>query len=89
MPAIKRRLGVPESDWSCHTTEVAGLAIEGHVPLVQVQAALAQRTPTLGGLAVRGMPRGSPGMEMPDGTKDAFDVLAFDKQGNTLVFAKG
>jgi hypothetical protein len=54
-----------------------------------VQAALASRTPTLAGLAVGGMPRGSPGMEMPDGSKDAFDVLAFDKQGNTRVFAKG
>lgn len=89
MPGIKRRLGVPQTAWSCHTTEVAGLVIEGHVPLSHVEVALASRTPTLAGLAVRGMPRGSPGMEMPDGSKDAFDVLAFDKQGNTRVFAKG
>jgi hypothetical protein len=89
MPGIKRRLGVPHTAWSCHTTEVAGLAIEGHVPLLHVQEALASRTPTIAGLAVRGMPRGSPGMEMPDGSKDAFDVLAFDKHGNTRVFAKG
>jgi hypothetical protein len=89
MTGIKRRLGVPQTAWSCHTTEVAGLVVEGHVPLLHVQAALASRTPTLAGLAVGGMPRGSPGMEMPDGSKDAFDVLAFDKQGNTRVFAKG
>ncbi len=86
MPAIKTRLGVPESLVSCHTTAVGGYAVEGHVPLADVTRLLDERPKDIRGIAVAGMPRGSPGMEMPDGSKDAFQVMAFDAAGNTSVF---
>ena len=86
MPAIKTRLGVPEALASCHTTTVGGYAVEGHVPLEDVARLLKDQPKGIRGLAVAGMPRGSPGMEMPDGSKDAFQVMAFDAAGNTSVF---
>ena len=66
MPAIKRQHGVPEELASCHTTIVDGYAIEGHVPLAAVARLLGERPNGIRGIAVPGMPRGSPGMEMPD-----------------------
>jgi hypothetical protein len=89
MGALKQRLGVPGTLWSCHTAEVAGLVFEGHVPLEHVSAVLRKRPQGLVGLAVAGMPRGTPGMEMPDGAKDPYEVIAFDKTGQTRVFARG
>lgn len=86
MPAIKTRLGVPEALASCHTATVGGYAVEGHVPLEDVARLLKERPKPIRGIAVAGMPRGSPGMEMPDGSKDAFQVMAFDAAGNTSVF---
>lgn len=88
MPGVKRRLGVPEALASCHTTTVGGYAIEGHVPLTDVQRLLAQRAAGIKGLAVPGMPAGSPGMEMPDGRTEPYEVLAFDASGATRVFAR-
>lgn len=88
MPARKKALGVPEALASCHTAQVAGLVFEGHVPIEHVRRLMASNERGWSGLAVPGMPRGSPGMEMPDGSKDPFDVIAFDKRGNTSVFAK-
>lgn len=89
MPAIKRKHGVPQSLASCHTALVGGYAIEGHVPLADVARLLNERTPGIKGIAVPGMPRGSPGMEMPDGAKDAFEVIAFDGAGTTRSFNVG
>ena len=86
MPAIKTRLGVPEALASCHTTTVGGYALEGHVPLEDVARLMERQPKGIRGLAVAGMPRGSPGMEMRDGAKDAFQVMAFDAAGNTSVF---
>ena len=86
MAAIKRQYGVPDELLSCHTTVVGGYAIEGHVPLGDVDRLLKERPVGVKGLAVPGMPRGSPGMEMPDGSKDRFEVLAFDAAGRTSVF---
>lgn len=86
MPAIKAKLGVPESLASCHTTIVGGYAVEGHVPLADVIRLLDERPKDIRGIAVAGMPRGSPGMEMPDGSKDAFQVMSFDAAGNTSFF---
>lgn len=88
MPARKKALGVPEALASCHTVEVAGLVFEGHVPIAHIRQLLASNEGGLAGLAVPGMPRGSPGMEMPDGSKDPFDVIGFDRRGNTSVFAR-
>lgn len=86
MPAVKQRHGVPEALSSCHTAIVGGYAIEGHVPLAHVKRLLAERPAGIRGIAVPGMPRGSPGMEMPDGSKDPFKVMAFDAAGKTSDF---
>lgn len=87
MPAVKQRTGVPETLSSCHTAIVGGYVIEGHVPLANVKRLLAERSAGIRGIAVPGMPRGSPGMEMPDGAKDPFKVMAFDAAGKTSVFS--
>ena len=86
MPAIKARLGVPEALASCHTATVGGYALEGHVPLAAVVRLLEEKPKDVRGIAVAGMPRGSPGMEMPDGSKDDFEVMAFDAAGRISVF---
>lgn len=86
MPAIKRQYGVPEELASCHTAIAGGYAIEGHVPMEDVARLLKERPSGIKGIAVAGMPRGSPGMEMPDGSKDPFQVMAFDASGRTSVY---
>jgi len=76
--SAKLALGVPTSAWSCHTTQVGGYAVEGHVPLEAVERLLSER-PKVDGIALPGMPAGSPGM---NGTKTApFQVVAFDASG--------
>lgn len=74
MDAVKARLGVPVNLRSCHTAEVAGYVIEGHVPVAALQRLLDER-PQAVGLAVPGMPAGSPGME--GGEPEVFDVVIF------------
>ena len=86
MAAIKRQYGVPDALLSCHTAVVGGYAIEGHVPIEDVKRLLEQRPPKLKGIAVAGMPLGSPGMEVPDGTKEPFEVMAFDSAGRISPF---
>ena len=86
MPAVKRQHGVPEELASCHTTLVGGYVLEGHVPLDDVKRLLKNRPAGVKGIAVAGMPRGSPGMEMPDGSRDPFQVMAFDASGRISVF---
>ncbi len=86
MPAVKAKLGVPEALASCHTATVGGYTVEGHVPLADVARLLEEKPKGIRGIAVAGMPRGSPGMEMPDGSRDAFQVMAFDASGNTTLF---
>ena len=83
---VRRRLGLPDAFASCHTATVGGYVLEGHVPAADVKQLLARRPVALG-LAVPGMPQGSPGMETPDGQRDAYDVLLIDKQGKAAVFA--
>ncbi|MDQ3673257.1 MAG: DUF411 domain-containing protein [Gemmatimonadota bacterium] len=85
MTEIKRGLGVPESLESCHTGVVNGYVIEGHVPAADIKRLLKAK-PKVAGLAVPGMPMGSPGMEGP--RTDRYDVLSFDKRGKTRVYAK-
>jgi hypothetical protein len=85
MAAVKARLGVPEELASCHTTEVSGLVVEGHVPLETVERMLRERPQGLRGIAVPGMPAGSPGMEVPDGTRQPYQVIAFFEDGRTSV----
>lgn len=86
MPSVKRRFGVPEALASCHTTVAGGYVIEGHVPLADVRRLLAARPANVKGIAVPGMPLGSPGMESPDGHRQPFEVLAFDAAGRVTPF---
>jgi len=87
MTAVKARLGVPQELASCHTTEVADLTVEGHVPIDAVERMLRERPQGLRGIAVPGMPAGSPGMEMPDGRTEPFQVIAFFEGGRTSDYA--
>jgi hypothetical protein len=82
---IKERLGVPASLSSCHTAEVDGYFIEGHVPAADIRKLLSER-PKAKGLTVPGMPAGSPGMEVPSGRVDPYEVLLVNKDGSTSVF---
>mgnify|MGYP002778457665 CR=1 FL=1 len=83
--AVRGRLGIPMRLGSCHTAQVGGYAVEGHVPAREIKRLLAEK-PKAVGLAVPGMPIGSPGME--DGSRrDAYDVLLVRADGSTEVFA--
>lgn len=82
--AVKQRLGVPGHLASCHTAVIGDYVIEGHVPADAIRRLLAER-PEVAGLAVPGMPMGSPGMEGP--RKDPYDVIAFGTDGGEFVFA--
>jgi len=73
---VKRRLGVPDDLAACHTAEVAGYIIEGHVPAAALKRFLAEK-PNAKGLAVPGMPIGSAGME--GGRPEKYDVVLFDQ----------
>jgi len=83
---VKDGLGIPARLRSCHVAVAGGYAFEGHVPGDLVAKVLRER-PKIAGLAVPGMPVGSPGMEM-GARKDAYDVIAFTKTGKTSVYAK-
>ncbi len=85
--AVKKEHNVPEKLWSCHTALVGGYAVEGHVPAQVVQRLLKER-PSIAGLAVAGMPMGSPGMEHGD-HKEPFEVLSFTCCGDLKVYAQG
>jgi hypothetical protein len=85
--AARSRLGIPMRLGSCHTAQVEGYVIEGHVPAREIQRLLSER-PSAVGLAVPGMPIGSPGMDGPVyGTrKDPYDVLLVRKDGSTTSY---
>jgi hypothetical protein len=78
LDAIKTRLGVPSDLAACHTAQVAGYIVEGHVPAAALERLLAEK-PSAAGLAVPGMPIGSPGME--GGTPEPYDVILFGPAG--------
>lgn len=84
---IKTRVGVPAGKGSCHTAEVGGYFIEGHVPAADIKRLLAER-PAAKGLVLPDMPMGSPGMELPDGTTQPYTVELVGNDGQTEVFAK-
>ncbi len=84
---VKRTYGVPASAASCHTGLVNGYVIEGHVPADAILKVLREK-PAIAGLAVPGMPAGSPGMEVPGGQVQPYTVLAFDKNGKTTEYQK-
>ena len=82
---LKDELGVPKAVRSCHTALVGGYLIEGHVPATDIRRLLAER-PKVAGLAVPGMPAGSPGMAEP-GKEGDYEVVAFQSNGSTSRFA--
>jgi hypothetical protein len=83
---VKAAHGVPPEMHSCHTGLIDGYAIEGHIPAREVRRFLKER-PDVAGLAVPGMPLGSPGMEVPGTKPRPYTVLTFDRSGQTKVFA--
>lgn len=85
--AFKKVHDIPADLASCHTAIIDGLAFEGHVPIADMKRVLATRPKGVSGLAVAGMPMGSPGMEMPGMRAQAYDVIAFGT-GHRSVFAK-
>ncbi len=85
--AVKGAYRVPKQLSSCHTATVGGYVVEGHVPAWDVRRVLKER-PAFVGIAVPGMPAGSPGMETPGAKPQPFNVMSFDKAGSTQVFAR-
>ena len=85
---MKDRLGVPEKLRSCHTAFVGGEVIEGHVPAELVKKYLRSDTAKAQGLAVPGMPVGSPGMEVEGRPAESYRVMAFTKDGRVGVYAR-
>lgn len=83
---VKARLGVPQALASCHTSEVSGYVVEGHVPAEAIRRLLSER-PDAKGLAVAGMPTGSPGMEVPGTPPDTYEVVLFGPSGQS-TFAR-
>lgn len=83
---IKKSLGVPADKASCHTAQVGDYFVEGHVPADDVKRLLAEH-PDARGLAVPGMPAGSPGMEVPVGQEQPYAVELIAKDGSSLHFA--
>ncbi len=86
LAAVKTRYQVPIELQSCHTAIVDGYIIEGHVPVAEIERLLIER-PDIVGLAVPGMPVGSPGMEVEGATVQPYEVIAFDQSGRTEIFA--
>lgn len=84
---LKAEKGVPATLTSCHTATVGDYVIEGHVPAESIDRLLAEH-PAVEGLAVPGMPIGSPGMEMPGQPAEPYDVVAFGAGGARSVFEK-
>lgn len=87
LSSIKARHNVPAATQTCHTGVISGYVVEGHVPASDVKRMLKER-PAIAGIAVPGMPAGSPGMEVPGIKAPAYQVLSFDKRGQTRVFAQ-
>jgi hypothetical protein len=82
----KERVGIPVAMGSCHTAEVGGYFVEGHVPAEDIKRLLRER-PDAKGLTVPGMPSGSPGMEAPSEKVQPYDVYLVSKNGSTSVYA--
>jgi hypothetical protein len=83
---VKQRVGIPYGMGSCHTAEVGGYFVEGHVPMDDIKRLLRER-PDAKGLTVPGMPAGSPGMEVPSGQVQPYDVMLVKRDGTTAVFS--
>lgn len=87
MAAVKKAQGVPAALQSCHTALIRGVVIEGHVPPEDIKRLIASRRKGVKGLAVPGMPAGSPGMDVGHNLRHRYQVIAFDAAGRRSVFA--
>ncbi|HKU16977.1 MAG TPA: DUF411 domain-containing protein [Steroidobacteraceae bacterium] len=83
---VKQRVGIPYGMGSCHTAEVGGYFVEGHVPMDDIKRLLRER-PDAKGITVPGMPAGSPGMEVPSGEVQPYDVVLVGRDGSTSVYS--
>ena len=86
MDEIKDQYNVPQELESCHTAIVDGYVIEGHVPATEILRLLSDR-PNVLGIAVAGMPVGSPGMEIDGFDTEPYDVVTFDQTGEIKIYA--
>jgi len=86
LDALKQKHGIPGTAQSCHTGVVGGYVVEGHVPVSDVLRMLKER-PAVAGIAVGGMPLGSPGMEVPGRKPHMYNVVTFAKQGALKVYS--
>jgi len=86
MAGVKKRLGIPDKLASCHTTQVGGYFVEGHVPAADIKRLLAQK-PKAAGISVPGMPIGAPGMEHGD-HKQPYATVLVGKDGKLSLFAR-
>ncbi|NEO24539.1 MAG: hypothetical protein F6K57_36190 [Moorea sp. SIO4A5] len=84
MSAVKEKYNVPQDLASCHTAIINGYAIEGHVPANDIKRLIKEK-PDIAGIAVPGMPLGTPGMEAGE-RKESFAVLAFSRNGESNIF---
>ena len=87
MDAVKQRLGVPDGQRSCHTASVGGYFVEGHVPAADIRRLLKDK-PAARGIAVPGMPLGSPGMEVPAGTVQPYTVELVTRDGAAKAYSR-
>jgi len=87
LTAVFAEHAVPSDLASCHVALVDGYVIVGHVPIADVQRMLRER-PDIAGIAVPGMPPGAPGMDFPGAEISHYDVIAFDREGATFVYAR-
>jgi hypothetical protein len=85
--AVKRRLRIPTDATACHTAQVDGYLVEGHVPAETMDRMLAER-PEIAGIAAPGMPPRAPGMAMPGEPIGGFDVMSFTAQGKLEVYER-
>lgn len=86
MATLKQQYGVPTQLYSCHTAVVDGYVVEGHVPVAEIERMLTVR-PEISGIAVAGMPIGSPGMEVAGVADQPYDVMTFNAAGNMQRYA--
>ena len=87
MAGVKRANGVPADLQSCHTALIGGVVVEGHVPPEEIRRLIASRQKGVRGLAVPGMPAGSPGMDVGHNHRQPYKVIAFRTDGRRSVFA--
>jgi hypothetical protein len=87
MAAVKKAQGVPAELQSCHTALIQGVVVEGHVPPEDIRRLIASKRRGVKGLAVPGMPAGSPGMDVGHNHRQKYQVFAFDTAGRRSLFA--